>query len=286
MTFSVGLLYSSQSLLQIVSDGGLDTKNFVSSFSKIEVAEASVVLSVSQKCRWIAIEDDGSIRLTERGGSLLRITESKNCLREQLLDLILAEPPPWSRRLIQGRFEAVQAMPDAARQCFRDCDLLHGIDDGTVDWWDRASNSVRAERSRVNHGVGRRAEKLTLQYERERTGHDPIWQAIETSVSGFDVLSVVEPESDTKLKIEVKGSRLGRSQASFFLTRNEWQTAINSHEFQFHLWLIHEIPKLFIVPAEDLKLHVPKDGSSGRWETAQLFYKDFLSYERTATTLI
>ncbi|HEV8329331.1 MAG TPA: DUF3883 domain-containing protein [Nitrospiraceae bacterium] len=284
MTFSIGVLYSSQTLLQVVKDGGLHTTNFAANFSKIDVADASLVLSMSQKCRWIAIADDGAIRLTERGTYLLEITESKICLREQLLDLILAEPPPWAKRIIQGRFEAFQAMPDAAQQCFRDCDLLQASDNDTVDWWDNASNSVRAERSRLNLEVGRKAEKLTLQFERERTGIDPIWHAIETSVAGFDVLSVVGPGSERKLKIEVKGSKLRRSEASFYLTRNEWQTAVTSREFQFHLWLVHEVPKLLVVPAEELKPHVPKDGLSGRWETAQLFYKDFVSYEYAASS--
>lgn len=279
MTFSVGVLYSSQSLLQIVSEGSLDTKNFSASFSKIDVAEASIVLAMAQKCRWIAVADDGAIHLTERGTYLRQVSEPRICLREQLLDLILAEPPPWSRKLIQGRFEAVKSMPDAARQCFRDCELLEGIEDETVDWWDRASNSARAERSRVNHEIGRKAEKLTLRFERERTGTDPVWQAIETSVSGFDVLSVVEPGSGKKLKIEVKGSSQRRSEASFFLTRNEWNTAVNSHEFHFHLWLVHDVPVLFVVPAKELAEHVPTDGSTGRWENAQLFYKDFLAYQ-------
>lgn len=280
MSFSVGILYSSQSLLQIVRDGGLHTDNFSKNFSKIDVADAGSVLALSQKCRWIVVEDDGSIRLTERGTFLLAATTPKHCLREQLHDLIIADPPPWSKRLIQGRFEALQAMPDAARQCFRDCELVEGSEDEVIDWWDRASNSVRAERSKVNHEVGRKAEKYTLSFERSRTGAEPVWQAIETSVSGFDVLSVTEPKSDKKLKIEVKGSRMRRSEASFYLTRNEWRTALTSKEFHFHLWLIHDIPALFVVPAEEMKLHVPSDGTTGRWETAQLFYKDFLKYER------
>lgn len=279
MTFSVGILYSSQSLLRVVREGGLDTNNFVANFSKIEVADSATVLSVSQRCRWIAIEDDGKIRLTERGVSLLGITEVAICLREQLLDLILAEPPPWAKKLVLGRFEAHQAMPDGARQCFRDCGLLEGTHDDIVNWWDRASNSVRAERTRINHEVGRRAEKWTLEFERRRTGQNPIWQAIETSVSGFDVLSIVGPESGRKLKIEVKGSRLHQNEASFFLTRNEWLTALASNEFQFHLWLVHEKPKLFVVPASELNPHVPTDGEGGRWETAQLFYKHFEGYE-------
>jgi hypothetical protein len=285
MTFSVGVLYSSQTLLAIVESGGLDVGNFGASFSKIEVADASVVLATAQKCRWLRIESDGSIQLTERGHQIRGLSTGKECLREQLFDLLIAAPPPWARRMIQGRFEALQAMPDEAQQCFKDCELTEGTDDDVVGWWDRASGSVRSERTKLNHDVGRAAEKLSLVFEKRRTGREPIWQAVETSVSGFDVLSVVDTASEVKLKIEVKGSRMPKNQASFFVTRNEWNTATKSNAFHFHLWLVRDLPKLFVVPAKDVEPHIPNDQGSGRWENAQLLFKDFGKYEEAVYTV-
>lgn len=280
MTFSVGILYSSQTLLEIVESGGLGVEAFHSSFTTIEVADASVVLETAQKCHWLQIEVDGEIRLTERGTYLRSLKQAYLCLREQLYDVLLVNPPSWSKRIIQGRFEAMQAMPEDARQCFKDCGLTSGTDDDIVEWWDRAGTGVRALRSKVSHDVGRAAEKLSISYEKNRTGRDPIWQAVETNVSGFDVLSIVGPCTPAKLKIEVKGSRMGKSEASFFVTRNEWNTAVKSSAFHFHLWLVREQPTLFVVPANDVAPHIPTDGVSGRWETAQLFFKDFSRYEQ------
>jgi hypothetical protein len=133
----------------------------------------------------------------------------------------------------------------------------------------------------VNHEVGRTAEKLTIRFERDRTGSKPLWQAIETSFSGFDVLSVVAAGASERLKIEVKGSRQRRSEASFYVSRNEWDTALASHNFQFHLWLMHEgQATVFVVPYKEMLSHVPKDGDTGRWESAQLFYKAFTSFDQ------
>lgn len=145
----------------------------------------------------------------------------------------MASPPAWSRKMIQGRFEALQAMPDDARQCFADCNHTAATDDQTVEWWDRATASLRSERSRVLNIIGRKAEKLSLLFEKRRTGKDPIWQGLETAVSVFDVLSVVDATSAKKPKIEVKGSGMGKNEASFFVMRNEWNTATRSAVFHF-----------------------------------------------------
>ncbi|MEM9358911.1 MAG: DUF3883 domain-containing protein [Pseudomonadota bacterium] len=277
--FSVGVLYSCQTFLKIVREGALNLENFESSFRRIEVADGRAVLALSQTCQWIRVTERGHIGLTERGEGLLAQEIEQRCLREQLLDVLATSPPAWARKLILGRFEALKIMPDDAQQCFRECELTEGFDDETVSWWDQASETVRSERSRLNHRVGRQAERLSLQFERKRTGRDPLWQAVQTNVAGYDVLSFVDSENESRLKIEVKGSRMGRREASFFLTRNEWRTATKSTAYQFHLWLIHEVPTLFIVPSSELEAHVPEDKLHGRWETAQFFFKDFTGFE-------
>jgi len=282
--FSVGVLYSSQTLLEVVESGDLDTANFAASFSKVGVADGQIVLTTAQTCRWLHILEDGTIRLTERGKHLRSLAVAEECLREQLFDLLMADPPAWSRKMIQGRFEALQAMPDDARQCFSDCNLTTATDDQTVEWWDRSTSSLRSERSRVLNIIGRKAEKLSLLFEKKRTGRDPIWQGLETAVSGFDVLSVVDAASTKKLKIEVKGSSMGKNEASFFVTRNEWNTATKSSDFQFHLWLVRDKPLLFVVPAKDVEPHIPKDSGSGRWTGAELFYRDFGTFEQAVAS--
>jgi hypothetical protein len=182
--------------------------------------------------------------------------------------------------MIQGRFEALQAMPDDARQCFEDCGLTTKVDDETVEWWDKATSSLRSERSRAMNVIGRNAERLTLKHEKARTGQDPVWQGLETAVAGFDVLSVVAAGATKRLKIEVKGSSMNKSDAAFFVTRNEWKTATKSQEFQFHLWLVRDKPKLFVVPAGGVEPHIPVDAGSGHWTGAELYFRDFGAFEQ------
>lgn len=283
MTFSAGVLYSSQALLEVVEAGGLDIANFATSFAELGVADAKIVLATAQKCRWLRVLEDGSIVLTERGQALRAFGAIDVCLREQLFDVLMAEAPPWSRRMIQGRFEALKAMPDDVRQCFVDCGLTSGIADDIVSWWDKATGSLRTERSKAMHEIGRRAEKYSLQFERKRTGREPIWQGLETAVSGYDVLSVLDVGSDKRLKIEVKGSGMKKNEASFHVTRTEWNTATTSTDYQFHLWLVRDDPKLFVVPAKDVLPHIPADQGSGKWNGAELFFRDFSAYAQPVT---
>jgi tetratricopeptide (TPR) repeat protein len=241
---------------------------------------AKSVLATAQKCRWLRISEDGSITLTERGEDLRRLGAAEACLREQLFDVLLVEAPPWSRRMIQGRYEALKAMPDDARQCFQDCGLAEGTADDIVAWWDRATGSLRTERSKVLNEIGRRAERFSLQFERARTGKEPIWQGLETAVSGYDVLSVIDTASDKRLKIEVKGSSMKKSEASFFVSRNEWNTASTSPAYHFHLWLVRDDPRLFVVPAQNVLPHIPADQGSGKWQGAELYFREFGAYEQ------
>lgn len=278
--FSVGVLYSGQTLLQVVSQGGVDTANFAASFARLGVADGKLVLETAQTCRWLRISEGGLIELTERGQALRAIETADVCLREQLFDVLMATPPSWARKLAHGRLEALSAMPDDTQQCFNDCGLMNQADDATVEWWDRAANGLRAERSKALNVIGRIAERLSLKYERDRTGREPLWQGFETTKAGFDVLSVVDAVAGRRLKIEVKGSSMKKNDASFFVTRNEWNTASTSTNYEFHLWLVREQPKLFVVPATNVEPHIPIDCGSGKWTGAELYFREFSKFEK------
>jgi len=280
MQLSVGVLYSSQELLRIVHDGGVRLDEFDDMFRKIEVADAKVVLELSQQCNWLRVSESGTLVITERGTSILSAGGSEHCLRQQLADAIGALNPPWARKITLGRFEVLKVLPRNVAQCFRDCALLEGTADEVVRWWDVVGRKVRSDRAEVLSNIGRIAEKSTLMFEELRVKEPPTWQSIESSVSGYDVLSRVEPEDPRKLKIEVKGSTMRLSDAVFTLTRNEWDTALNSEHYHFHLWLLHDThPKFFLVPGQNLDQFVPQDRKSGRWQNAHLYFREFKAFE-------
>ena len=277
--FAVGALYSSQKFLHLVRDQATTIEAFSESYSRFEVADAKRVLELVQQCGWVSVHQDSVIRLTDRGEILAGHANAEMCLRDQLADLIVIKNPPWAKRILLGRFEARQSMPRPVVQCFDECGLFIGTDEDVVAGWDGMAQSVRSRTSGFVLAVGRAAERMTVIHERNRTGTEPKWQAIESNVSGFDVLSKLDANAGDLLKLEVKGSMLRTKEALFVLTRNEWQTAQNSDNYGFHLWLFHEQPKLLVVNASELEAHVPSNQGEGQWETAKIRFRNFVECE-------
>lgn len=279
--FAVGTLYSSQKFLHLVREQAITGEAFSASYRRFEVADAVSILELVQVCGWVRVQSDGVLLLTERGLVLAGHTSAELCLRAQISDLIAIERPSWAKRILLGRYEAKKTMPRVAAQCFEECGLFEGTDPDTVEWWDSVAQSVRAKKSGVFMAIGRAAERMTVTYEKKRTGSEPKWQSVETNVSGFDVLSMCDGGKPDLLKIEVKGSTMRTKEATFVLTRNEWQTAQNSDNYSFHLWLFHEQPKLLVVDAPDLEAHVPANQGEGQWETATIRFRNFIDKEVT-----
>ena len=133
---------------------------------------------------------------------------------------------------------------------------------------------VRSEDFAKLLAQGREAERLTLQYEVNRLkqfGIDlvPRWIALENAAAGYDVISydpgTVAP---TARLIEVKSS--SRRPAEIFLTRNEWETAMETKpNYVIHLWRLPEMDLVELTP-NDLIDHVPKDGGSGAWQLVRI----------------
>jgi hypothetical protein len=97
-------------------------------------------------------------------------------------------------------------------------------------------------------------------------------------VSGFDVLSVLEECSRERLQIEVKGTRQSIREAFISVTRNEWDTAVNSKNYVFHLWLLHDLPVCLCVPAKIMAEHMPADNNGGKWQAVTVPFKTFRDY--------
>jgi hypothetical protein len=74
--------------------------------------------------------------------------------------------------------------------------------------------------------IGRSGEKMSFDHEWKRTGLKPIWQAVESNLAGFDILSVTDSINNAKLQIEVKATTSEINYAKVHITRNEWETAI------------------------------------------------------------
>lgn len=264
--FSVGVLYASQDFLDFVDHTpGIDL-TFPSLFQTFSVASPQAVLTISQECDWVSLNALGQLEVTERGRYILQADSTEAALQLQLEHLVETYRPKWLGLLSRGRAEAVKYLPTDVVQCLREAALTEGTSDRIIGWWDRCSRVSRREARDANLDVGRKGEKLSLTHERVRTNRNPMWQSIESNLSGFDILSVVSQEDLRPLRIEVKTSNSDLDSARFFVTQNEWGVASTSDHYIFHLWYLQPKPRLLLASVEQVSDHIPNNQGEGQWE--------------------
>lgn len=267
--FSVSLLYSIRDFLKFIPSAGITTGDFRLYFTKFKYSTADNILNVSSTCGWFKLNTEGVIILTDRGRDISELDYSR-ALLIQLEDLISHFNPFWGGLLTKGRTEAKNFLPDEVVQCFRECGLFGELDDSLVAFWDKLAMAYRNYSQKRMTEIGRIGEKLSLEYELKRTGLKPIWQAVESNLSGFDILSVTDNLSKSKLQIEVKATTSNPKYANIHVSRNEWGTAINSENFIFHLWHLEESPSLYEVGVDSVARHIPQDLCDGKWESVEI----------------
>jgi hypothetical protein len=271
MTFSVGVLYSSQELLNLIGEKHMSPDEFCASFKTFAVASASDVLDIAQRCNWVALSMDGRMVVTARGQQLLETPTREAGLRLQIKHAIEVLQPAWAQRMRNGREEVRGYLPTEIRQCFNEAGLMDEWDDPLIDWWDGLAQAARAKKNDELLLIGRKAERLSWEYELIRTKTRPRWQALESNFSGFDLLSRIDELDEEPLRIEVKGTTLSRREAWFYLTRNEWKVAVTSGNYRFHIWLLsHNPPALIEKDHTQVFPHVPSDKGCGQWWNVQI----------------
>lgn len=267
--FSVGLLYSVKDFLKLNSISGMKPETFESYFKTYKYSTADKILTVSFKCGWAKINQQGLIELTERGQRISEL-EYKAALLMQLEDLILNFNPTWASLLSKGRAEAKNFLPTDALQCFKECGLFDDLTDDLIKFWDKLSLAYRNYSQIRMTEIGRLGEKLSFDYESKRTGKPPLWQSIESNLAGFDILSVIDTSNTQKLKIEVKTTTSNLSYAKFHISKNEWNTAQVSINYVFHLWHIEKAPTLYVISTDQINNHIPSDNGNGDWESVEI----------------
>lgn len=220
---TAGVLHSAERLITMLSSRPLSAETLIGEFRTILVCPPHAVLNLSQRCGWVEARSDGLLIPSARGARLLGATSYEVRLRAQLLDYVTAEKPVWARLIPRGRKEMSRFVPRDIAQVFREAGLMETPPSTEViEWWDEMARTARGLSDAVNLEIGRAGERLTIEREMRRTGRDPVWQAVESNLSGFDVLSVVTAERQDPLRIEVKASTESIEHAVFYISRNEW----------------------------------------------------------------
>jgi len=245
MFFHVGIIYSARDFLKIIHHNQGIEVSAIRDSEKFVLTNFSNVLKLCQEVDWIEIDIDGDVNITSRGEEVLACGNYPESLR-------------------------VNFLPYHVRQCFVEAELFSSTDLSVVDWWDSQRHFVIDNISFQRQKTGRLGEKLSLDYEKKRTGVEPYWQAIESDLAGYDILSVLKSNNNSPLMIEVKTSNLVKKEAIMYLTRNEWEVSKSSKNYVYHLWTLEPEENLVIIQTSQIEEHIPSDEGDGKWKNVAI----------------
>lgn len=233
------------------------------------------ILDAALDIRWLSVGEDGLLKPTTRGARALSAPTNRAKLRVLVLDHIDARDPPWLQLATSGRREVLMHTPKELRQIFVEAGLAHNDDSETVIFWDALASRARGARDEALTEIGRTGERLTLEYERRRTGIQPKWIALDSNSDGYDVLSRLNMGDSRRLVIEVKTTIQGLA-GHFHVTRNEWDVAEDALFHAFHLWDVSSgTPRLAVLGPDQVRAHAPADGGMGTWLSVRIPFAAF-----------
>jgi hypothetical protein len=195
--------------------------------------------------------------------------------RETITVLVKQLNPWWLRMSPLGRERVRAALSANEAQCFEAAGLFSATPTAQIlRWWDALAQGVRAEENSRRLAQGRLAEQLTIDYETRRLStlgiaNRPRWISLDDNTAGYDVHSYDQgPVEPIAKLIEVKSC--GRGVQEIFLTRNEWETALErAPHYRFHVWMLPEERLVELTPNE-IEAHVPLDRGTGRWQIIKI----------------
>lgn len=199
--------------------------------------------------------------------------------RDALTTLVKEAKPWWVRLSPLGRERVKAALSLNEAQCLEAAGLFSPSPTPEIlEWWDALAQEVRAVDASKRLERGRAAEQLTIVYETQRLSglgiaNRPRWISLDDNAAGYDVHSYDKgPVEPVAKLIEVKSST--RQPSEIFLTRNEWETAIERAPcYRFHIWILPEQELIELTPA-DIAPHIPPDRGNGRWQIVKIVLQE------------
>lgn len=234
------------------------------------------LLNAIKTLGWVRTNDFGVVVIAPAGDRILSLGSDQKKLRRALLDYVEVVRPPWIMLSLDGRKRTLSFAPIEFRQSMIEAYLAEGYDDEVIEFWDRMASIARGQQDIKLSSIGRTGERLTISYEKLRTGCEPIWRSIESNADGYDVMSVVSSSDHAQRQVEVKASTIGLA-GSLHLTRNEWDATETMVHHTLHLWDLKNlnVPKLAIVARSMMSEHVPSDNGSGKWSEIEIPFQVF-----------
>lgn len=263
-------------LLRMIREHGLQLSHVASQLPRHRTFRNEDLLELSVRLEWVRARDDGVAVLSPRGEVILETPTVSLKLRRALIDYVEIEKPQWTALVLDGRARFMTFAPVEFRQTVAEAYLAEGYDADVVAFWDLLAQIARGERAAALSQIGRRGERLTMDFEKLRTGRDPVWRAIESNSDGYDVMSVVAADNLAKRPIEVKASMQGMS-GTAHLTRNEWEQTELIRNHMFHFWdlSVDGRPLIAVLDRAEVAVHIPADTGSGKWKEVEIPFAVF-----------
>ena len=239
----------------------------------------------------LLVNDNGIISLSRRVESEYCTYSRKGFFLNLLHEYILAQKPYWVA-FFSDDIEALSTLiPQPWLDLLNSADLLEfGLAD-TSEWWRLVLSGFESFERETSKLVGNIGEKLTFDFELNRlrkenvniTRSSVIWVSKFSDHFGYDISStagsLIEETPSERILIEVKASQLRYSPIfRFFLTRNEWETALkNPDTYYLYLWKDIDIEnqnhssKPYILLAKQIVDMIPCEKSdSCKWMELQI----------------
>jgi Domain of unknown function (DUF3883) len=287
VTLSPGVAHGCFNLLRIVGEHRIPMARLASEVPRFETLHTGDLLRLCEQLKWIRTNDAGEAVLAPAGDYILSLGSERERLRQALIHYVQVERPDWLQLAIDGRSRCMKFGPTGIIQSISEAYLGEGYDSSVIEFWDMLAAIARGQRSAALAAIGRRGERLSLDFERRRTGREPSWRSVESNSDGYDLLSVVSATDHARLQIEVKTSTIG-VRGIAHLTRNEWDQSLLMRNPVLHLWdiRIDACPMLAIVPREGILPHIPDDQLSGRWTLCEIPFSAFEREFRDTDSLL
>jgi hypothetical protein len=270
---NVGILYRSVEVIALLDEMNLTKERFLRNFPVYKYIESSYIFDVSINCGWIRNSSDDVLKPTERGYELLAHHDPVDLLRTQIKDVIKASPPTWLQILKQGRKQAKRRMSQNEIQCFENANLLEEFDFSIAEWWDELFIRIFEEDQKKRYKTGRKGEYLTLILEKLRTNKKATLVSLDVNFAGYDVLSQNSESDSNPLYLEVKSSKMNWNQATFMISRNEWDVLSTHRNSMIYLWCFCGGLLYSKITFDELSKSVPADQGIGRWRDVEIPFK-------------
>lgn len=274
---SPGLLIGAFDLLRLAELAPLRLCEIPGSFGKLGGMPVKEVISVVQGLNWIEATPSGAAVLTLSGERIRGLADHRARTRVAVMDYIDIVRPAWLQAAPSGRSRVLLFAGTAIAQVFDEAGLVSGTDEATVAFWDALAARARGLKDDRLTALGRIGERASLEYEQNRTSHDPRWVALESNADGYDVLSIVDKTDPRPLSIEVKTTTQSNG-GHFYLSQNEWRRAQETDHHVFHLWHVNDDRPVYpptVVTAGAMAAHVPVNEGDGQWQSVMIPFASF-----------